>query len=110
MEDASSALSSAVLATMTGAVRDCVAARRTREATGANALADANAHTRTAVRARRDEAMLRASLGSIIRDLGKVEVWWMRSLINEEDPSKNRAGGAHVLCCALAHSVLGFYK
>ena len=59
LEDASSALSSAVLATMASAVRDGVVARRTRDATGANALADANAHARTVVRARCNEFMLR---------------------------------------------------
>ena len=59
LEDASSALSSAVLATMASAVRDGVVARRTRDATGANALADANAHTRTVVPAMCNEAMLR---------------------------------------------------
>tara|TARA_B100000795_G_scaffold149705_1_gene112113 strand:- start:21 stop:200 length:180 start_codon:yes stop_codon:yes gene_type:complete len=43
---------------MTRAARDVVVAGLTRDETGANALADANAHTRTAVRTSWDEAMV----------------------------------------------------
>ena len=72
LEEASSALSSSVLATMTRAVRGDVVARLRRDETGAKALADANAHTRTPVRASWDEAENIA----MRRDQRDLELGW----------------------------------
>ena len=82
LEDASSALSSAVLATMTRAVRDDVVARLRREETGANALADANAHTRTAIRASWDQAI---GAWSGTQDLGSRTTLELGTRIEKEN-------------------------
>ena len=66
---------------MASAVRDGVVARRTRDATGANALADANAHTRTVVPAMCNEAMLRFAGIDHTRDLEVIKFGRKRLLI-----------------------------
>ena len=68
---------------MTRAARDVVGARLTRDETGANALADANAHTRREVRVSWDEAMVASG-----RRISGISNFGIDRII--DDTSKNR--------------------